>query len=321
MKVMAACLEGPRRVSFKERELRLGDEQVLVRTHQASICGTDKNLFVGRRPPELETPYLETFGHEGGGIVEAVGPKVTRFEPGDRVMSFGLGTFASHFVADQINLAPAPDGLDMDLACLGEPIGCAMYCGFKSGVELGDTVAIVGMGFAGQIVAQIAKRKGAQRVIGIDVSKEQLDLGLRLGLDVALNPKEDDVVAAVRDLTGGHGADVAVDAAGNEASLTTTTDVLRFNGIFVLYSWPMESVTININRWHDDAFDIRSTAFVHINPPHERDIWLERLLKPVASGMIDVRSLITHRFRLEELDRALIEAVDNPAANKVALSP
>ena len=92
----------------------------------------------------------------------AVGSRVADYKVGDKVMAFGWNNnFAEYFAAKSFQLQPVPYGLDMDIASLGEPISCAMYSGLNSGVQLGDTVVVMGGGFAGQIIAQCARRKGA----------------------------------------------------------------------------------------------------------------------------------------------------------------
>ena len=101
----------------------------------------------------------------------------------------------------------------MDIAALGEPTACAMFSGLHTGVQLGDTVVVMGGGYAGQIIAQCSRLKGAYQVIVVDVLDGKLDLAKSLGADVVINSREEDPVAKVKALTGGRGADVVVEAA------------------------------------------------------------------------------------------------------------
>ncbi len=154
MKTKAVVLRGPKDIGLVEREIRLGPEDVLVKTYLAGICGTDKNFYLGYLPkmngpgyapddPLIKFPY--DIGHEGGGTVEEVGSRVRRFKPGDFVMSFNVnGTMADYFAANEDNLEPAPAGLSRDLACLGEPIACAMFSGLHSNVNLGIPPSLLG---------------------------------------------------------------------------------------------------------------------------------------------------------------------------------
>jgi L-iditol 2-dehydrogenase len=159
-------------------------------------------------------PYF--LGHEGGGTVVAVGERVRDFAVGDQVISFGwIETLSEYFKGKEEDLEKVPEGMAMDLASLGEPIGCAVFSGLMSRIQLGDVVAVFGMGFAGQIMAQVAKAKGAYRVIGVDVVDGKLALAQKLGLDYAVNGAKTDPLKAVLEITTGRGADVVVDMAGS----------------------------------------------------------------------------------------------------------
>lgn len=186
----AARLNGPFDIELIERELECGEDDIIVKNHLMGICGSDKSFYRGFMPPQTaefrqppEFPFL--LGHESGGTVVAVGNKVADFKVGDKVMAFGWNNnFAEYFKSKAFQLQPVPFNLDMDIASLGEPISCAMFSGLHCGVQLGDTVVVMGGGFAGQIIAQCAKLKGAYRVIVVDVLKGKLDLALSLGADI-----------------------------------------------------------------------------------------------------------------------------------------
>lgn len=237
----AARLNGPRDIELIERELVCGEDDIIVKNHLMGICGSDKNFYRGYLPPKTaefrqdpKFPFL--LGHESGGTVVAVGSRVADYKVGDKVMAFGWNNnFAEYFAAKSFQLQPVPYGLDMDIASLGEPISCAMYSGLNSGVQLGDTVVVMGGGFAGQIIAQCARRKGAYRVIVVDVLEGKLALARRLGADITLNPGQDDVIEAIKDLTNGLGADVVVEAAGTAESFNTASEIIKHNGKFVFY--------------------------------------------------------------------------------------
>lgn len=329
MKVRGVRLTGRRAVDLQERELSVGADDVLVRTHLAGICGTDKNFYEGIFPKgggldaeirkDLTLPFF--FGHEGGGTVVAVGEQVRGFAAGDRVISFAwVDTFADHFLAKEADLERVPEGLEMDLACLGEPVGCAVFSGLESRVQLGDSVAVYGAGFAGQIVAQVAKRKGAYRVIVVDVVAEKLALAERLGADATVNARREDPVDAILSLTGGRGVDVAVEMAGSQETVNRCTASVRKNGTLVFYSWITQDVTLNISRWHNDSLQILNTGLVH-HTQEERRIWTSAALRPVIQGLVEIRPLITHEFSLDDMARAFETASRDPGAIKVVVRP
>lgn len=292
--------------------------QVLVKAYQSSICGTDRNIYNGILPPGLKFP-ITLLGHEGGGTVMEVGKGVRKYRVGDRVMSCKKnGTFADYFLSLEENLHPIPAEMDLELGSLGEPLACVMYSIFNSGAQLGDTVAVMGLGFAGQLMVQGAKKKGAVTVIGIDPLAGKRDLAKKLGADRVFDPKVPDSEKAILEVTKGAGVDVVFEAAGTEDSMNLATRILRKNGTLALYSWVMEPVRLNISRWHDDGMNIRTTCVMHVNTPHERFAWFDRLLAPYWKGLIQVKPLLTGPFPLEEIPRAF-ETANRPDAIKVLI--
>lgn len=326
-----------RRVSLVEPgEVRVGrgeigalpDDHVLVRAHQASICGTDLTLYRGRRPDASPLADHEfgpgeaavTMGHEGGGEVVEVGRKVTDFEPGDFVYSIDWNhTMADYWSAPATGVKPRPDGLSRDLTSLGEPTACAVFAGMASGVELGDTVAISGMGYAGQIILQTVRAKGAARVIALDISEEKLRMAERRGADAAINPAKEDAVSRLLQETGGRGADVVIETSAAEDSFNVLSATLKTGGVYGIYSWPTRPLTLTLDRWHDDGFDVRMLALMHRR--HDLAYWIERSLLPVAQGLVEVEGLITHRFPLDDAAPAFQTAANDPGAVKVVMYP
>ena len=322
----AARLNGPKDIELIERELVCGDDDVIVKTHLMGICGSDKSFYRGLLPPKTaefrqdpKFPFL--LGHESGGEVVAVGSRVADFRVGDKVMSFGWNnTFADHFKAKAFQLQPVPYDLDMDIAALGEPIACAMYSGMNSGVQMGDTVVVMGGGFAGQIIAQCAKRKGALRVVVVDVLEGKLALAKKLGADLTVNPTREDPVAFVKDLTGGVGADVVVEAAGSAESFNAASELIKHNGKFVFYSWVTTPVTLNISRWHDDGLEFINTCLVH-HTWQQRFVWTPEALRPVAQGLVQVKPLVTNEFPLAEIKAGFALADKDDTAIKIVFRP
>jgi L-iditol 2-dehydrogenase len=322
----AAVLKGPREIDLVEKELTCGDDEVMVKNHLMGICGSDKSFYRGELPPRTaefrqEPKFPFWLGHESGGTVVGVGAGVGEYRVGDRVIAFGwCNNFADYFVAKPFQLQPVPEGLDMDLAGLGEPIACAMYSGLQSGVQLGDVVVVMGGGFAGQIIAQCAKKKGADKVIVADVLDGKLELARKLGADVTVNLKKQDLKKRVLDMTAGDGADVVVEAAGSESSFNTASDVIRHNGRFVFYSWVTQPITLNISRWHDDGIEFINTCLVH-HSWRERYVWTPPSLRPVIQGHIEIKALVTDRFQLSEIKKAFDLADRDDAAIKIVLYP
>jgi len=330
MRTRATVLKGPYSIELVERDLELGPGDVLVKTRLAGICGTDKNYYQGRFPRMngpgykkddtlIEFPHY--IGHEGGGVVETIGPRVKKFNPGDFVMSFNVnGTMAHYFVAQEDDLEPVPEGLSEELACLGEPIACAMFAGLHSNVNLGDTAVVYGVGFAGQIIAQVMKHKGARNVIAVDVVDEKLEVAQALGADFVINSRYEDPVSRILELTNGQGADVVAEVAGVAESINQGIESARHNGTLVLYSWVTQDVNINISRFHHDSLYVINTGLVH-HTPEERKVWTPWALRPVIHGTIKIDPLINRRFKLDRVVNAFRVAVEDQASIKVVLEP
>lgn len=325
-KTKAARLNGPKDIELIDRELECGENQVIVKNHLIGICGSDKSFYRGHMPPKTaefrqdpKFPFL--LGHESGGEIVAVGSKVTDYKVGDKVMAFGWNNnFAEYFRAETFQIQPVPFDLDMDIASLGEPIACAMYSGLNCGAQLGDTVVVMGGGFAGQIIAQCAKKKGAYRVIVVDVLDGKLELAEKLGCDITINSNKEDVIARVKELTGGTGCDVVVEAAGTAESFNIASEIIKHNGKFVFYSWVTEPVTLNISRWHDDGIEFINTCLVH-HTWQERFVWTADALRPVAQGLVNVKPLITNEFALSDIKAGFDLADKDDTAIKIVFRP
>ncbi|AEE92262.1 L-iditol 2-dehydrogenase [Tepidanaerobacter acetatoxydans Re1] len=322
----AALLKGPYDIELVEKELVCREDEVIVKNHLIGICGSDKNMYRGLMPPKTsefrqDPKYPFELGHESGGTIVEVGGKVTDYKVGDKVMAFGWNNnYAEYFKSKTWQLQPVPDGLDLDIASLGEPVACAMHSGLNSGTQLGDTVVIMGGGFAGQIIAQCVKKKGAFKVIVVDVLDGKLQLAKKLGADITINSKKENVKDIIDELTKGVGADVVIEAAGTQESLNMASDIIKHNGKFVFYSWITQPVTLNISRWHDDGIEFINTCLVH-HTWHHRYVWTFDALKPVQLGLIDIKSLITHQFKLDDIKAGFELADKDDAAIKVIFRP
>jgi threonine dehydrogenase-like Zn-dependent dehydrogenase len=265
--------------------------QVLVKTHQASVCGSERYFYRGIsvRPEDEARGGPETklgdhshdgpahaypmgpLGHEGGGTIVEVGNGIDEYVGGgkvridDRVGSLIYPTYSDYWVTDISNVQPIPDGVPFDVGCLYEPLGCAAWAAIHTGVKLGDTVAVNGVGFAGNILLQGALKAGASRVFAIDVVPSKLEIARQLGAEVVINANEADPVQAVLDLTNGEGVDVAVEAIGGTGiGIVQGLGMLRHNGILALYGDNYAPVKeFCFHRFHEDGIEVRNLNAVH----------------------------------------------------------
>lgn len=201
MKTLSALLEGKGNLSMVEKNLVIKEDEVLVKTFQASICDADLRAYRGLNMPNDLPPFLY-LGHEGGGTVIEAGSKVREFKRGDRVMLFGPhSSFSNYFVANVKNLHKAPDDLNMKVASLGEPIAVGMYAVYEANVQLGDVVAVVGLNFQGLLAVQALKKRGASKVIAIDYSDKHLEIARNTGADLTINTTKEDPLKRIKEYT------------------------------------------------------------------------------------------------------------------------
>ena len=265
--------------------------QVLVKTHQASVCGSERYYYRGinvRPQDEAKTgpntklgeqsagqrehAYpMGPLGHEGGGTILEMGSAVDEYlgggivKVGDRVGSLIYPTYTDYWVTDVRHVQPIPDGVSFEVGCLYEPLGCAGWAAIHMGVKLGDTVAINGVGFAGNIMLQGALKSGASRVIAVDVQQAKLEIARQLGADVVIDATQVDPVEAVNELTHGEGVDVAVEAVGGTGiGIVQAVGMVRHNGIVAIYGDNYAPVRdFCFHRFHEDGLEIRNLNGVH----------------------------------------------------------
>ena len=270
----------------------LKPNQVLIKTHQASVCGSERYFYRGitvrsqdeaRGGPETQLgggkvggehnhAYpMGPLGHEGGGTIEEMGSAVSHYlgggtvRVGDRVGSLIYPTYSDYWVTDIAHIQPIPDGVPFEVGCLYEPLGCAVWAALHAGVKLGDIVAVNGVGFAGNILLQGAIKSGASQVIAVDVEPTKLEIARQLGATHVINAAEVDPVEAVIELTGGEGVDVAIEAVGGTGiGLNQALGMVRHNGIMALYGDNYAPVKeFCFHRFHEDGLEIRNLNAVH----------------------------------------------------------
>jgi threonine dehydrogenase-like Zn-dependent dehydrogenase len=283
-------IEEPCRMKIDSITLpELKPNQILVKTHQASVCGSERYFYRGitvrpqdeaRGEPGVQrgseagsthTYPIGPLGHEGGGTVIEIGSAVDEYlgggkvKIGDRVGSLLYPTYTDYWVTDPAHVQPVPEGVSFQVGCLYEPLGCAVWAALYMGVKLGDIVAVNGAGFAGNIILQGAIKSGASRVIAVDVVKAKLQIARELGADHTINASEEDPVEVINDLTDGEGVDVAIDAVGGTGiGISQALGMVRHNGILAIYGDNYAPVKeFCFHRFHEDSLEIRNLNAMH----------------------------------------------------------
>jgi len=319
------CLEAARKISLREREIEIDEQQVLVKVHRAYICGSELHYYRGHYPTYVSLPIFP--GHEGGGTIVEVGSKVLDHSVGDKVIVYsdvlitpsGADPLYSDYARSPLRcLQRIPEGVDMDTACLAEPLSCAVEAIFSSGVELGDTAVIFGLGFMGQVMLQGIKKNGAGTVIGVDVVDSKLKLARERGADVLINASEGDPVKRVLEVTNGKGADVSIEAVGVGKTVNQAASMLKKGGILGMFGWVTRPAEIDLSQWHTKYLRPR---VLKIPSYREKMPWAERGFQLIKQGILEVRSLITQEYRLADLAEAFRQYDTDPNVIKIAIKP
>jgi threonine dehydrogenase-like Zn-dependent dehydrogenase len=298
----AGVVTAPGRASIQDVARPLpGPDQVVIRLEGCGVCGSNLAYWEGRPwfsyPGEPGAP-----GHEGWGIVDAVGPGVRSVEAGDRVATLAPHAYAQFDVARADEVVPLPPALD-GIPFPGEPLGCAMNAFRRGGIEAGQTVVVIGIGFLGALLTRLGSRRGA-RVIAVSRRPYALEVARAQGADLALSSEDRDaVVRAVADATGGAGADRVFEVVGLQAPLDLAGELTRIRGRFIIAGYHQDgNRQVNMQLWNWRGLDVINA---HERDPAEYLAGIREAVAAVQDGRLDLRSLLTHRYPLDRLNEAL----------------
>lgn len=308
----AAVIRGSRAAELVEVPLpEPGAGAVRLRLEGSGVCGSDLAVWTGR--PWFEYPRPPGApGHEGWGVVDAVGAEVEGLREGDRVAGLSYNAYADYDLARAEDLVPLPEGVEH---FPGEALGCAVNVVRRSGIEPGATVAVVGAGFLGCVIGQLAANAGA-RVVAVSRRRSALEAARAMGAaeTIAL---EEPVLERIKELTGGKLCDVVVEAAGAQATLDLAGPLTKTRGRLVVAGFHQDgSRSVDMQLWNWRGLDLVNA--------HERDprVYVEGIreaARAVSEGRLDPSPLYTHRFGLDEVGRALETAVERPEGFMKAL--
>jgi threonine dehydrogenase-like Zn-dependent dehydrogenase len=298
----AAVLTGPGRISIEEvprPEPGLG--QVRVCLEGCGVCASNLTPWAG--PEWMQFPTEPgALGHEGWGVVDALGDGVAGLAIGDRVAALSYKSYAEYDLADADAVVRLPESL-AGQPFPGEPLGCAMNIFRRSEIAEGQTVAIVGIGFLGAILTRLASSAGA-RVIAVSRRPFSLQVARNMGAAEAIAMDDHNaIIGQVKELTGGVFCDRVIEAVGKQWPLDLAGELTRERGRLIIAGYHQDGPRqVNMWLWNWRGLDV-------INA-HERDpkVYVQGIreaIDAVASGRLDPSPLYTHRFPLEELDKAL----------------
>jgi len=305
----AAILVGPERFEIAEVDRpEPGPGEVRVRLEGTGVCASNVEPFEGQ--PWSSFPGAPGgLGHEGWGVVDALGEGVTSPSIGARVALLSERAFAEYDVAPADALVVLPEAL-AGRAFPGEPIACAMNIFRRSDIRAGQTVAIVGIGFLGAILTRLATDAGA-RVIAISRRAESLALARDFG--AAETIAMDDhwaIIEQVKQLTGARFCERVIEAVGKQWPLDLASALVGMGGRLVIAGYHQDGPRqVNMQDWNWKGIDVVNA--------HERDPAIHRqglreAVAAVADGRIDLEALLTHVYPLDRLGEAITATRDKP---------
>lgn len=303
----------------------MGRGQVLIEVKACGICGTDMHIYSGGQGPSAVKPPI-ILGHEFSGKVVDVGDDVTDIAIGDKVTvdpniycgrchycrtgrghlcvnlkNIGVmldGGFAEYCVVPQNQAYKMPDDMPYEVGAMVEPVACCLHGTDLAGIKPGDSVVVLGGGAIGLIHAQLARLAGAASVIISEPSAARRALAEQLGFDALVDPVNQDVRKTVMDMTV-YGADVVIEAAGLAATARQAFDLVKRGGTVLQFGVVDESAEIGLKPFDIYQKEIKWIGSF-VNPYTHA-----RALELLAKGKIEVFSLISHRYTLDQIDEGL----------------
>ncbi|HUI44551.1 MAG TPA: zinc-dependent alcohol dehydrogenase family protein [Nitrospirota bacterium] len=325
----ALVYHGPGKRSWEEKPRPVIQEptDAIVKIAKTTICGTDLHILKGDVPTVTDGRIL---GHEGVGIIEEVGPGVTNFKKGNRVLlscitscgkcdackkgmyshcESGGGWILGHTIdgtqAEYVripfadtSLYPVPAGADEDaLVMLSDILPTGFECGVLNGqIKPGDTVAIVGAGPVGLAALLTAQFYSPAEIIMIDMDDNRLEVAKKFGATKTVNSKDGKARDKVRKFTAEKGVDVAIEAVGIPATFELCEDIIAAGGHIANVGVHGKSVDLHLEKLWSQNITITTRLVDTVTTP--------MLLKIVVAGKLRPKQLITHEFKLNDIMKA-----------------
>ena len=355
-RMKAAIFVEPGRIVLDEKPIPdVGPLDALVRITTTTICGTDVHILKGEYPVEKGL----TIGHEPVGVIEKRGTAVKGFTEGQRVIAGAItpsgysnacqcgrcsqdgpgtrhgwkpmggwkfgntidGCQAEYVVVPDAmgNLASVPDSLTDEQVLMCPDIMSTGFGGAeKGGIKIGDMVAVFAQGPIGLCATAGAKLLGASTIIAVDRLPERLDMARRLGADHVVDFSRVNAVEEILRITDGRGVDVAIEALGTQATFEACLRVLRPGGTLSSLGVFSSDLSIPLNAF---AAGLGDHTIVTTLCPGGKER-MRRLMAVIESGRVDLGAMVTHRFKLDDIEEAYdLFANQRDGVFKVAITP
>jgi len=285
-----------------------GPNQVRLKLEGCGLCASNIPVWQGREwfsyPIAAGNP-----GHEGWGVVDAVGSDVTNAQVGDRVAAITYNAYAEYDLAEADSLVKIPETL-AGIPFPGEPLGCAINIFKRADIQAGQTVAIIGIGFLGALLVQLVKNAGA-KVIALSQRHFSLEIAKECGADELVTLDDHyQIIEKVKALTGEKFCERVIECTGKEWPLNLAGELTAERGKLIIAGFHQDGMrSVNVQLWNWRGLDV-------INA-HERDpkVYLqgmEEALEAVETGRMNPQPLYTHSFELEDISEAFLALQNRP---------
>ena len=320
-----------------------GTGEVLVKIKAATTCGTDVKIYQrGYVEKIIKLPTI--FGHEWAGEVVEVGDDLNWPEKGMRVragnsapclhcnmcqkgkynlcenMIWLWGAYAEYIEVPArtvlVNMQEIPSHVSFEEAAITEPLACVLHGVEEANVKLGDTVAVIGAGSIGLLHLLTVKKMGAEKIVMIDLVDERLNVAKGLGADETINAGKENAVEKVRQLTGGYGADIVIEAIGSPTTWEQALRLARKGGTVLEFGGCPPGTEIRLNTEMLHYGELTVLGAFHTTPLHFR-----KALNLISSRTVDVRPLVTKRMKLEDIKQAFEILSTSKNEIKIAIAP
>ena len=331
-----AIMTDIQKMDFEERPIpQPKDDEVLVKLDYVGICGSDLHYYETGAIGDYVVKPPFVLGHEPGGVVVEVGKDVKHLQVGDRVAlepgktcgqcefckegKYNLcpdvvffatpavvGVFQEYVVAEAHIFLRLPDYVSTLEGALIEPLAVGFHAAIQGDAHLGQKAVVMGAGCIGLVSMMALKARGVSEVYVVDVMDKRLEKAMELGATGVINGAKEDVVAKVKELTGGRGTDVVIETAGAEVTSRQAILMARKGStiVFVGYSRTGE-VTLPMSIALDKELTFKTVfRYRHIYP---------MAIQAVADGKINLKGIVTDEFPLDEADKAMEFSMNNKA--------
>jgi len=333
----AGLYKGASKVKF-EKVARpiLKENELLVKVNYAGICGTDMMIYSGAHP-RAEAPLV--LGHEFVGEVEdpgksnykagktvAINPLINcntcqpcllgNYHICDNLKYLGIdcpGGFAEYIAVPIDNVFELDENINLQEGALLEPIAVAVHTVRRSKLKVGDTVAILGAGPIGILIALLAKQAGAEKVIITDISSYRLGIAKGYGFQV-VNALEENVVKIIHEETNSNGADVVFEVAGGQVTVNQMIQAIKSQGEIMVVSVFKEAPKVNLAQMHFRELSLNTTRCFTKSD-------FVKAIKILSSHEIDFKQIISHILPLEEIEKGFDIMNKSEESMKVLFKP